>query len=177
MRMKFIRSLPLMWARTRCPFSSSTANIVFGSGSTTVPSTSIASFFATGTSSFSSLFAFATRAKPSPAAHEPKSYQMPRRAATGGSDRREDRRPLVRDGDGVLEMGGERAVARRDGPAVALDVDVVPAEGQHRLDREADARLEPDPLRARAVVGHLWVLVHLGADPMSDEVPDDPVGT
>src|SRR6202142_1157145 len=47
-RMKFIRSLPLMWARTRWPFSSSTANIVFGSGSITVPSTSIASFLATG---------------------------------------------------------------------------------------------------------------------------------
>ena len=44
--MKFIRSLPLMCARTRWPFSSSTANIVFGSGSMTVPSTSIASFFA-----------------------------------------------------------------------------------------------------------------------------------
>ena len=41
--MKFIRSLPLMWASTRWPFSSSTANIVFGSGSMTVPSTSIAS--------------------------------------------------------------------------------------------------------------------------------------
>src|SRR3954447_6299387 len=46
MRMKFIRSLPLICARTRWPFSSSTANIVFGSGSITVPSTSIASFFA-----------------------------------------------------------------------------------------------------------------------------------
>ena len=46
--MKFIRSLPLMCARTRWPFSSSTANIVFGSGSMTVPSTSIASFLATG---------------------------------------------------------------------------------------------------------------------------------
>src|SRR5512143_2132526 len=45
-RMKFIRSFPLMCARTRWPFSSSTANIVFGSGSMTVPSTSIASFFA-----------------------------------------------------------------------------------------------------------------------------------
>src|SRR5450759_1013542 len=43
-RMKFIRSFPLIWARTRWPFSSSTANIVFGSGSRTVPSTSIASF-------------------------------------------------------------------------------------------------------------------------------------
>src|SRR5664279_6608699 len=43
-RMKFSRSFPLIWARTRWPFSSSTANIVFGSGSRTVPSTSIASF-------------------------------------------------------------------------------------------------------------------------------------
>src|SRR4029453_11096847 len=47
-RMKFIRNLPLMWASTRWPFSSSTANIVFGNGSMTVPSTSIASFLATG---------------------------------------------------------------------------------------------------------------------------------
>ena len=38
----------LMWARTRCLFSSSMANIAFGSGSMTVPSTSIASFLATG---------------------------------------------------------------------------------------------------------------------------------
>src|SRR4051794_16851441 len=48
MRMKFIRSLPLIWARTRCLFSNSMANIAFGNGSMTVPSTSIASFLATG---------------------------------------------------------------------------------------------------------------------------------
>src|SRR5262245_11716796 len=47
-RMKFIRSLPLMCASTRCLFSNSMANIAFGSGSMTVPSTSIASFLATG---------------------------------------------------------------------------------------------------------------------------------
>src|SRR5919197_848510 len=34
-----------MWANTLCPLSSSTRNIAFGSGSETVPSTSIASFF------------------------------------------------------------------------------------------------------------------------------------
>src|SRR4029434_2965216 len=34
-----------MWANTLCPFSSSTRNMAFGSGSVTVPSTSIASFF------------------------------------------------------------------------------------------------------------------------------------
>src|SRR5689334_21357179 len=46
--MKFIRSFPEICASTRCPSSSSLANMVLGSGSTTVPSTSIASRFATG---------------------------------------------------------------------------------------------------------------------------------
>src|SRR5699024_7103941 len=42
-RIKFIRSLPLICARTTCLFSSSTLNIAFGSFSNTVPSTSITS--------------------------------------------------------------------------------------------------------------------------------------
>src|SRR5690348_7096120 len=46
--MKFIRILPDTWASTLCPFSSSTRNIALGSGSTTVPSTSIASSLAMG---------------------------------------------------------------------------------------------------------------------------------
>src|SRR6267143_582414 len=45
MRMKFMRILPLTCASTRWPLSSSTRNIAFGNGSTTVPSTSIASSF------------------------------------------------------------------------------------------------------------------------------------
>src|SRR6266542_3414265 len=36
-----------MWVRTRCPLSNSTRNMALGRGSTTVPSTSMASFFAT----------------------------------------------------------------------------------------------------------------------------------
>jgi hypothetical protein len=42
-RIKFIRILPDMWARTLWPFSSSTLNMAFGSGSITFPSTSITS--------------------------------------------------------------------------------------------------------------------------------------
>src|ERR671911_2714477 len=41
-----------MWARTRCPFSSSTRNIAFGRGSTTRPSTSIAPSFLAMSSAF-----------------------------------------------------------------------------------------------------------------------------
>src|SRR5439155_18458593 len=44
--MKFILILPEMWARTLWPFSSSTRNMAFGSGSTTVPSTWTPSSFA-----------------------------------------------------------------------------------------------------------------------------------
>ena len=44
-RMKFIRSLPLIWASTTCLFSSYTLNIALGSFSRTVPSTSITSAF------------------------------------------------------------------------------------------------------------------------------------
>src|SRR5213594_2467299 len=49
MRMKFLRIFPEMCARTTCLFSSSTLNMAFGSVSTTVPTTSIASSFGIGT--------------------------------------------------------------------------------------------------------------------------------
>ena len=69
--MKFIRSLPLMWASTRWPFSSSTANMVLGRGSITVPSTSIASRLATGY-----VLPFLTHsAGPSGPTHERVAYQ------------------------------------------------------------------------------------------------------
>src|SRR2546422_11543079 len=45
MRMWFIRILPDTWARTLWPLSISTRNIALGSGSITLPSTSIASSF------------------------------------------------------------------------------------------------------------------------------------
>src|SRR6266851_3612122 len=38
-----MRIFPEMWASTLCPFSSSTRNMAFGSGSVTVPSTRIMS--------------------------------------------------------------------------------------------------------------------------------------
>src|SRR5881397_2459837 len=49
MRMKFLRIFPEMCARTTCLFSSSTLNMAFGSVSTTVPTTSMASSFGIGT--------------------------------------------------------------------------------------------------------------------------------
>src|SRR4051794_3209678 len=133
--MKFIRSLPLMWARTRWPFSSSIANIVFGNGSMTVPSTSIASFFATR---FPTHERVPTRAGPT---HERGGYQLAPSASNANdasSDRRQDLGPIARYRDRVLEMRRERAVAGHHGPAIGLDLDLVRAEREHRLDGQAD---------------------------------------
>src|SRR5690606_19537308 len=47
-RMKCIRIFPEIWANTLWPLSSSTRNIAFGKGSMTVPSISMTSCFAMG---------------------------------------------------------------------------------------------------------------------------------
>src|SRR5438874_4266579 len=90
MRMKFMRILPLTCASTRCPLSSSTRNIAFGSGSTTVPSTSIASSFGIALRHLDG---------------------APRSA-------RQNLRVGVSHGDRVLEVGGQAAVPRHRRPAV-----------------------------------------------------------
>src|SRR5664279_6467956 len=109
--MKFIRSLPLMWANTRCPFSSSTANIVFGSGSMTVPSTSIASFLATGV-----VVPFLVSNAGQGTGTRTCSLSNRRRCGNPGvSDGGQDLCAAVRDGDGVLEMGRQRPVCGDEG--------------------------------------------------------------
>src|SRR5664279_5192106 len=121
--MKFIRSLPLMWANTRCPFSSSTANIVFGSGSMTVPSTSIASFFATGF-----VFPFLScRVPVGGPAHERAAYQSGAESATG-LYRGQDLRAMLGDRDRVFEMGRQRAIEGHHGPIVLEHGGLIRAE-------------------------------------------------
>src|SRR3979490_3112797 len=104
MRMKFMRILPLTCASTRWPLSSSTRNIAFGNGSTTVPSTSIAS-------SFGIALRYLDRAS---------------RPA------RQDLRVGVGHGDRVLEVGGQAAVPRHRRPAVVEDLHFPAAHPTHR---------------------------------------------
>src|SRR5712671_1358732 len=115
--------------------------------------------------------------RPEGPTHERVAYQNWPNAANGPppSDGREDFRPVFRYCDGVLEVGRQRAIARDDGPAVRLDLDVGSAEGQHRLDCQADARREGQPADAGAVIRNLRLLVHLRADPVADELADDAV--
>src|ERR1700704_4858364 len=96
MRMKFMRILPLTCASTRWPLSSSTRNIAFGSGSTTVPSTSIASSFGMPLSSTLALRDLDGAPRPA----------------------REHLGAVLRHRDGVLEVRGQTAVARDGRPAV-----------------------------------------------------------
>src|SRR6185436_16071447 len=122
-----------MWANTLCPFSSSTRNMALGSGSVTVPSTSIASFFgklrvilvsghvrpAHGRDGTASGWkrAASIRARhehrPRPA-ETPLTWGFERRSTAG----REHLVTVLGDRDRVLEMRGQRAVLRDHGPAV-----------------------------------------------------------
>src|SRR3989304_2868607 len=119
-RMKFIRSLPEMWANTRWPFSSSTANMVFGSGSRTVPSTSIASRLATGGAGSLSR----DKCRPAGPTHERAAYQVVVDPGNPGSGRRKDLRGVLGPGDRVLEGRGQRAVGGDHGPGGRHDLDV-----------------------------------------------------
>src|SRR4026209_1792411 len=131
--MKFIRSFPEIWASTRWPFSSSTANIVFGSGSTTVPSTSIASRLATGAGGSLSH----TECRPAGADTRTRSVSNShgsdndRRIVVRTSDRGQDLRSGLGGGDRVLEVGREGAVGRDHRPVVGLHEDVVATEREH----------------------------------------------
>src|SRR5215203_5062266 len=79
-------------------------------------------------------------------------------------------------GDGVLEVGREGAVGRVDRPPVPLaEADIVVAERDHGLYGEGHPREQTRTCARGAVVGDLGVLVHLAADPVGDQVPDDPV--
>src|SRR5919108_1764419 len=179
MRMKFCRSLPEMWARTSCPFSSRTLNIAFGSGVTTSPSTSIASFFGKrhAPSSTDWLFHCLGDTRKGRRTRRPTdrrvyiSHPNGTTALPGG----EDVGSGVGDRHRVLEMGGETAVGGAHRPAIAVDLDVVAAEIEHRLDGEAHPGFDAHPGARPAVIGDLRLLVHRGAEAVADARPHDPV--
>src|SRR5678816_1837295 len=95
MRMKFLRIFPDTCARTLCLLCSSTRNIAFGSGSTTVASTWIASSLDIG-------------------------GPIPSRRA----QRAEHARSRIGERHAALEVRGEAAVACAGGPAVGVEHDL-----------------------------------------------------
>src|SRR5713226_4438977 len=155
MRMKFIRILPLTWASTRWPFSNSTRNIAFGSGSTTVPSTSIAS----------SLVIDAAPAFPNaaPASSTPLRDGRGRSPVPAG----EDVRTAFRDRDRVLEVRGQAAVLRHRRPPVVQHAHLPASHRHHGLDGQDHARLELRPPSGLAEVRDLRLFVQRPADAVS----------
>ena len=86
---------------------------------------------------------------------------------------REDARPVGGDGDGELEVGGQRAVLGVDRPAVVAHAHAVAPGVDHRLDGEDHALLEQGAAAGVAVVGDLRVLVHRAPDAVADERAHD----
>src|SRR5437879_3865637 len=146
MRMKFMRILPLTCASTRWPLSSSTRNIAFGSGSTTVPSTSIASSLG---------------------------MRLSRHLDGAARPARQDLGLRLGDGDRVLEVGGQAAVPRHRRPAVVENLHFPASHRDHRLDRQHHARPQLRPAPRVAEVRHLGILVQRATDTVADERPHD----
>src|SRR5947208_16991517 len=114
-----MRIFPEMWASTLCPFSSWTRNMAFGNGSTTVPSSTIASSLGLG--------------RFGPPGGKNLNCGLLETGSPGARQRRQPSqgtlhdisdgdgkhlRAVVGDGDGVLEVGREAAVGRLHRPAV-----------------------------------------------------------
>src|SRR6476646_7314188 len=122
-----MRIFPEMCASTLCPFSSCTRNMALGNGSTTVPSSTIASSFGFG-------IVEPPRLRRKGASQARKSFQ----GTLYGSSACDSKhfRALWGHRDGVLEMGGEAAIGRLDRPAVAHEHRPRAPDVDHGLDRD-----------------------------------------
>src|SRR3954464_185103 len=151
-----------MWASTLCPFSSWTRNIALGSGSTTVPSSTIASSLGFGIVEPPRLLAEGRAAGTKPFQGTPYGISASNSKHFGA---------VVCHGDGVLEVGGETAVGRLDRPPVVQQQGGGGAHVHHRLHGEHVPHPYPDPPTRGAVVGDLGFLVHGRADAVADVLP------
>src|SRR5215207_6891302 len=166
-----------MCASTLCPFSNSTRNCVLGSASVTVPSTSMTSSLAKDLL-FSSSYKMAEAKRISYHAWVDAPTDERLSLSAGAPVLRQHQGAILSNGDGVLEVGGEGAVGRIDGPPVPLaKADIVVAERDHGLYGEGHPREQARTSTRAAVVRDLGVLVHLTPDPVRDQVPYDPVTT
>src|ERR1700737_469235 len=168
MRMKFIRILPDTRASTLCPLLSSTRKKALGSGSTTTPSTSMASSLVDPIFSARSAFFFFLSDRLYPpgrllgakltsfcATHGVRYIVHPRR----GVCERENLKTVRRDGNCVFKVRRERPVCGHDRPLVGQGPDAKRSGVHHRLDRQPHAGLEDDAHALAAVVGHRRLLM------------------
>src|SRR5450759_129165 len=154
-----------MCASTLWPLSSSTLNMALGSGSSTVPSISIASSFGAKPK------LFPLKSAQNYILCEPALFfqaALALFAAHGG----QDFRSRLVDGDRLLEMRRQGTVFGDDGPAILRGLHVRPSHVDHWLQRGHHPRLQRGAGPGHPVVGHRRVLVHLPAYSVADEPPD-----
>src|ERR687887_1143688 len=150
-----------MWASTLCPLSSSTRNMALGRGSTTVPSTSIASFFATLLPGFSRQAKLA----PTTAEHDRNYRPAPQERLQPAVPRSQHFRTVFGHGDRVLEVGRELAVRRDHRPLVGQDPGPPATHVDHGLDGHNQPGLKDRSPPRGAEVRDLGVLVEGPAHP------------
>src|SRR5271163_353669 len=170
MRIKFLRILPETCARTWCLFSSSTRNMAFGNGSSTVAITSIASSLVLPESpSFFSFFSyrFAISSCSTSTASQNSRSALPRRP--GHLLRaRQDPRAIGGDRHSVLEMRRGLAIGGLCHPFIP-HAHFRRAGVHHRLDRNDHAFLQARAASRIAVIREVRLVVHFGADAVSHE--------
>src|SRR5205814_908464 len=153
-----MRIFPEMWASTLWPFSSSTRNMALGRGSTTVPSSTIASSLGLGRWTSES---GPSRVPPPALEARHTAWGRPETLAKVRDNRASDAHTavllpesrlgqdlgaVVGDGDGVLEVGRQGAVGGDHGPAVVHEQCGGLAHVDHGLDGEHVALPELHPL-------------------------------
>src|SRR3954465_12115774 len=82
---------------------------------------------------------------------------------------REDAWPVPRNGDSVLEVGGQRAVLGVDRPVVRPHPHMMGSDVHHRLDGEHHPLLELGPGAVVAEVRNLRIFVHRAADSVAHQ--------
>src|SRR3982750_2959131 len=140
-----MRIFPEMCASTLCPFSSWTRNMALGSGSTTVPSSTIASSLGFG------IWSLLVTTEGARLRRQPSQGTLHDISAGDGKHLR----AVVGDGDGVLEVGREAPVGRLHRPAVVEEHGARPPGVHHGLHGEHVAHPELDATTWRPVVGDL----------------------
>ena len=144
----------------------------------TVPSTSIASFLATGCPSFPLSRRVPARQAPT---HERVGYQTHAATPASRSAPRQTRGEDLADRRSVIAMVCSKWAASEPSRVTTVQpsgrrLDLVAAEREHRLDRKADARARAAcPSPADPVVRDLGLLVHRRPDAVADELADDAV--
>jgi hypothetical protein len=82
-------------------------------------------------------------------------------------------RPVLRHGNGVLEMGGRRTILGDDRPTVALCPYLISTGIDHRLNRQNHPSLQAMPGMSASEIWNLGILVRFPSDAVPHQITHD----